>query len=821
MVHDDSVLVRVRDSGAGFDRVGFTEKTNVPTVAAYSETENAAMDAKKLTPTILATAEVKGGELNTSGNSGFILRFINGVIPASERGSFVDSKGEVSQRGLLRIRNALFQRAYGNQRMTDQLAEVADPDAKNVIKAMTNVAPMIALMAEDIKKGRMHDVLPVKEIVKAYEVYKNLKANDIKVVNWLGQQEFIDRHIPTDYLLVELFEKNKGSAAALTNAFESILSAVQRHGNPNQTMFPGLETAKPNAEAIIREGIAAFESEREAASRRFSNRDEFGIDELSKESKNNIKMRGDVVVSSIEALNHHIKQAMLPANNKLHTNLYIGAIDTDTRNALEQATNTKLFTKPREYAFSVSYDDIRHIDKHFKKASEKANAIMRMYGMLKNFDSASAFRTPLNELRIKLEKSFPDANYLSISVIGNQRRAVDLVTIYITELNIEKDGQSGLPDASNGPGNPQQGSSASDTSIPPTSTDSQDIRYSTRDSEGRELTQEQQEFFKDSKVRDEDGKLLVVYHGTDANFNVFDRTKSRANMDIQGNFFSPWEDDAAGYGMNVRKFYLNIKNPATESIGYKALRKFQGQNYAGVKARDYLIQLGYDGVNNGGEEYIAFSPEQIKSVDNLNPTTNPDIRYSSRLSPAEKRKLDADYMAAVKAGDMETAQRMVNDYAAARGYDADNDFRMTHEAPTNDGFNKPIYDMTAIYPSDFYEKGVEYYGSYTERGLDYEALSKLRKVRGKPDARLWIYRAVPADVKGDHFRNGDWVTITRGYAQMHGRDNIEGAYRVIEKATLAGAVATNSDSLSSGIELDATASTLQPYLPVYIWTRTE
>ena len=73
-------------------------------------------------------------------------------------------------------------------------------------------------------------------------------------------------------------------------------------------------------------------------------------------------------------------------------------------------------------------------------------------------------------------------------------------------------------------------------------------------------------------------------------------------MDIQGNFFSPWEEDAQGYGSSVRKFYLDIKNPAPESVAYGALRRFQGQNYAGVKARDYLIELGYDGVNNGDEE---------------------------------------------------------------------------------------------------------------------------------------------------------------------------------------------------------------------------
>ena len=62
-------------------------------------------------------------------------------------------------------------------------------------------------------------------------------------------------------------------------------------------------------------------------------------------------------------------------------------------------------------------------------------------------------------------------------------------------------------------------------------------------------------------------------------------------------------------------------------MGYKSLNKFQGQNNAGVKAREYLESLGYDGVNNGGEEYIAFRSEQIKRIDNKNPTSDPDVRF--------------------------------------------------------------------------------------------------------------------------------------------------------------------------------------------------
>lgn len=164
------------------------------------------------------------------------------------------------------------------------------------------------------------------------------------------------------------------------------------------------------------------------------------------------------------------------------------------------------------------------------------------------------------------------------------------------------------------------------------------------DSDGNKLTQQQAEYFKKSKVRDENGNLLKVYHGTTENFTVFDKTKGRANMDIQGMFFSPWELDAKDYGSNVNAYYINITNPASEQMGYKALRKFQGQNNAGVKAREYLENLGYDGVNNGDEEYIAFNSNQIKLADNLTPSENEDIRFS--------RDVDYSYDELIKKPDM-------------------------------------------------------------------------------------------------------------------------------------------------------------------------
>ena len=157
------------------------------------------------------------------------------------------------------------------------------------------------------------------------------------------------------------------------------------------------------------------------------------------------------------------------------------------------------------------------------------------------------------------------------------------------------------------------------------------------------------------ELLDEDGKPLVVYHGTDADFTVFDRTKGRSSMDIQGMFFSPWELDAQGYGKKVGAYYINLKNPADESTAYKALNLFKGQNNAGIKARDYLIKLGYDGVNNSGEEFIAFYPEQIKSAtDNIGTFdgANPDIRYSKSGTAADTKKNVFSYEALTAKPDM-------------------------------------------------------------------------------------------------------------------------------------------------------------------------
>ena len=233
-------------------------------------------------------------------------------------------------------------------------------------------------------------------------------------------------------------------------------------------------------------------------------------------------------------------------------------------------------------------------------------------------------------------------------------------------------------------------------------TENDDIRYSLKDSEGNTLTEAQQEYFKDSKVRDKNGNLLVMYQGAKEDFSVFNRKKSSyANLYGRGFYFTKSKNHASQYG-NTRAYYLNIKHPVSTTettITKSQLRKFlqavienedySFENYGYGATVDSVLKSTYgksdflmlndisqtaigdlveaielfnkvNGANYDGimldTETVTFISEQAKLTTNTNPTSNPDIRYAEKESTNiyeimgerdayKKRveKLEADY----------------------------------------------------------------------------------------------------------------------------------------------------------------------------------
>lgn len=203
----------------------------------------------------------------------------------------------------------------------------------------------------------------------------------------------------------------------------------------------------------------------------------------------------------------------------------------------------------------------------------------------------------------------------------------------------------------------------------------------TTDSAGRELTVQQQEYFKDSKVRDEDGRLKVMYHRTNADkpFTVFDTYGGKFGLFGRGSYFTDDPEVAHSYtakgkGKAPRTYevYLDIKNPldmdaafdrsawtdqptdirdaiagaTTNEDVFRALKQYcEDEGMIRWEAEDFISDTvrsaGFDGITHvGGGRYgskdgqkhrvfIAFDPEQIKRVDNKTPTDDPDIRFSA------------------------------------------------------------------------------------------------------------------------------------------------------------------------------------------------
>ena len=106
------------------------------------------------------------------------------------------------------------------------------------------------------------------------------------------------------------------------------------------------------------------------------------------------------------------------------------------------------------------------------------------------------------------------------------------------------------------------------------------------------------------------------------------------------------------------------------------------------------------------------------------------------------------------------------------GYDpndiVDTSYRMQH-TPNPEGAR--LDDMTGggeVFPDDIYSsQGLRYYGNPNNK-FDRESFEIIQEVRGNPDAEVTIYRAVPDKAEIDLINSGDFVTLSRDYAEMHG-----------------------------------------------------
>lgn len=120
-------------------------------------------------------------------------------------------------------------------------------------------------------------------------------------------------------------------------------------------------------------------------------------------------------------------------------------------------------------------------------------------------------------------------------------------------------------------------------------------------------------WFQDSKVVGMRGNPLVVYHGSTSDFDIFDFRRAKA----------------IGMHFGTKRAAKQAAENCPVDFSY------DWRPYASKVVRTYLLQLGFDGIvydnaceDEGSTSWIAFRPEQIKSVNNWGTfgPQSPDVR---------------------------------------------------------------------------------------------------------------------------------------------------------------------------------------------------
>ena len=104
------------------------------------------------------------------------------------------------------------------------------------------------------------------------------------------------------------------------------------------------------------------------------------------------------------------------------------------------------------------------------------------------------------------------------------------------------------------------------------------------------------------------------------------------------------------------------------------------------------------------------------------------------------------------------------------------DYFMNHR-PTESGItadNLINQNVETPMPKDIYEHP-EYYFQMNEKSSK-ESISVLRRIRNNPNAEITIYRATP----GNKINNGDWVTLSKSYAEWHNQSQFDGKGNILE-----------------------------------------
>lgn len=224
----------VRETTGDYDRAEFARQANESAVSSMSETETAKADAQRL-PDLEGLVAGEDGVINLTQSGEFVREFMRLAVGPNERNALMTSDGRLSQRGVARVRNAVFAKAYGDSEIVAMMTESTDSGVKNIMNGMLRAAPDVARLRELMDAGARPKADFTPDLVEAVRRYAALREKGMTVAQDQAQGDLMaDGPPPRVVEMMTQLESNARAPKRVADMLRGLVGEIDGQGDPRQ-----------------------------------------------------------------------------------------------------------------------------------------------------------------------------------------------------------------------------------------------------------------------------------------------------------------------------------------------------------------------------------------------------------------------------------------------------------------------------------------------------------------------------------------------------------------------------------------------------------
>ena len=291
---------------------------------------------------------------------------------------------------------------------------------------------------EELTADALYDAMATPEALGAFvsRAYENAENKNAFKQAMDQVMAFINRFVAeVKALAKKIAGKNPEARAMLEHEADWGESIVQEY---NRLMEEAGKrergrTRKETKEVSREENKTQNESS--AKSKKSYDLKEYGFEEIAKQERDDIQSRGGVVVETREELLRHIRNALETNEQKT---IFLGKISEELKQRIAQEAGDSSLFKKGEYAFGISYDNIRHVQKHFTEIEDIALALENAYKMLQEHESIEVIRGQGGYTKLKVIRGDAEISLRGLMELSKRTRSARIETLFLEKGSIEK-----------------------------------------------------------------------------------------------------------------------------------------------------------------------------------------------------------------------------------------------------------------------------------------------------------------------------------------------------------------------------------------------